>query len=571
MDLGVTTSISNSVSKRVMVTPIVSRPMRDAFPVENANSQAYSLNFTRMDTGNTAPKTVEQYVDDGITLEESQYLPNEAWYRLLTTTVDRWQARTNGCRLRYISDDGSTYYYPEVDVGGFIKTLDRTYTMEANEKITGSLTFTVGTMHMNQAPPNGGMSFDEMDILMSDSERISWYLLHAGGIHSCITSVRITGGSESPFEQATIKISRKKLQEFVPDFKIRGGIRLGRNRLSMDFMGKHTMNVVQVKTGDTITIKAYCLAWAYTVASLPMDMTGTAFEIIADILGDDSYGVSFEGDDFQYCINADYDTSELTMPEGTNVWRVLQICAMFLGCKIYFCDDKAFLIDYRLTNDDSIETNMDLTKVCFDYNQEYTLFKKSDAAIGNRCTGETNIDQEGVDPLANTVVIRGNNGKATVSDGDSVNTYDSVNAGEISIPELKEDGDDAEETETYTPVHQGRVYGECYVSYLREPQRSITFKFRETYHRSGDTSAKWESFFGDVARAGAFYDNSSSDVITNYSDMIGKTDERMPQKLVLSQFERQYPEGLCEYTFGTIANIDLSTSTSQFARALNIS
>ena len=566
IDLGVITSVSNSISKRVMITPIVSRPMRDAFPVESGNSQSYTLQFTRMNTGDTEYKDLEYYRTHGISKEESKLLSNEMWYRVFTMFVDRWQARTNGCRLYFDFDDGSTYYYPNLEVGGFIKSLNRVYSVDANEKITGTLTFTVGTMHMNQAPPNDGTSMDEMDILMSDSERVNWYLLHAGGSHSCITSARVVGGSESPFETVELKISRKKLQEFIPEFKIKGGIRLGRNRLYMDFMGRHTMDVVMVKTGETITIKAYCLAWIYTAAVLPTELKGDAFWLIQTILEDDTYGVSFTESDFQYHVNSGYDDTPITLPEGTNVWRALQICAMYIGCKIYFCDDKAFLIDYRLTEGDVVKSNLDMSRAKFDYTKEYVLFDKSDIDIGNRCTGTTTIDQEGVDPLANTVTIVGTPASIVCSDGDSVETYDSVEAGSISIPELQEDGPDATGDDA---VHQGQIYGDNYVSYLREPQRSISFRFRETYHRSGDESAKWESYFGDVARAGAFYDRSSSDVITNYSDMIGKTDERMPQKLVLSQFERQYPEGLCEYTFGTIANIDLSTSTSQFSRALN--
>jgi len=569
IDLGTLTAMTDTVSKRAMTTPIVSRPMRDTFPVENANSQSYSIRFTRKHPGTTEYNDID-FEEHGITLEQSQKLSNKRWYELMTHMMNRWQARTNGCKLIYIPDNGG-YYHPRMEVGGFVKSLNRRYSVEFNEIYTGTLTFTVGTMHMNQAPPSGGMPFDDMDILISDSERLNWYLLHAGGLHSCITSATITGGSETPFESVELKISRKKLQEFVPEFKFKRGIRLAKNLIRMDFMGKHTLTVVQVKTGDTITLKAYCQAYTYTSAKLATSLDGDAFFLIEYILSDSAYDVTFSGSSFRYYYKKGYDNSRIFLPEGTNVWRALQICAMVMGCKIYFCDDTAYLIDYRATGDDEMVTNIDFTNIRFDYDTRYTLFDKTDTTIGNRCTGETEIDDEGVDPLANTVKIvcsgiqgdYASNREVPYSDPDSVSTYETVEAGTINLPELAD-----EESEEST-VHQATTFAENYMSYLREPQRSITFRFRETYHQQGDKCATWASFFGDVARAGEFYDNSTSELITNYSDMVEKTDVRMPQKLVLSNFVRKYPQGICEYTFGTIANIDLSSSTSQINRAID--
>ena len=54
------------------------------------------------------------------------------------------------------------------------------------------------------------------------------------------------------------------------------------------------------------------------------------------------------------------------------------------------------------------------------------------------------------------------------------------------------------------------------------------------------------------------------------SSLNGKSNTRVPQKLALSSYTRKFPEGTCEYTFGTIKNIDLSSYASEVSNSLNM-
>ena len=566
LDLGTIESVSNSITKRVMVTPIVTRPMSDSFPVESGNSQAYSLTFKRTHSG------TEQYDDQpGTSPETTKLWSNRRWYEALTDAVDRWQARTDGVTLHY-EDDESEYYLPDFEIGCYIKSIDRVYNVSYNEMISGSITFAAGTMYVNSAdspPPSGTVRYDDMDILMSDVTREHWYVLYSGVDHNCISDVSITGGSESPFEYAMINIPRKKLMEFAPNLAMTEGeaksnIVAGKNLIRMNLMGDHSMYVVQVKQGDTIRIKAYCMAWVYQSVTTTTEMRGSAWSLLYGMLITSEYGVSFKGTDIIYRFDPNYDQNDLIIPAGTNVWRMLQICAIILGCKIWFADNKAFIIDYRL-----IGTYPELNDF-----SDLVIFG-NDPIIQRRCIGKSTVDEEGVDPLANQVSIRCRSSMTdmvldttvSASDSASIETFGMKSAGTLDLPELVEyePGDDSNDS----PIDQASVFANNYLSYLKEPQRSITFTMKEVYQRAGDRCPEWKSFFGNAARVQSFYDASTGDVVDNYSALVNHTDEHVPQKLALSSYTRYFPKGACEYSFGIITNIDLSSYASQTTSKLN--
>ena len=474
LDLGTIEAISNSITKRVSVTPIVTRPMADAFPVETGNSQSLSITFKRKHPGMTS------YDDQpGTSVGITSMWSNERWYSELTAAIDRWQARTDGFILHYV--DSGSGYLPSFDIGCYIKSIDRIYKNDFNELISGSINFSIGSMYVNtrdETPPASAPSFDSMDVLMSDTTGDHWYVLYAGSEHNCISKIEITGGSESPFEFAIIHISKKKLMDFAPDLAVKGNIVNGKNLIRMSLMGEHSMYVTQVQHGDTIKIKAYCLAWAYKSANLTTPISGSALDIISGIIFSPEYGVTFERS-FVKWYRSDFDKSTIYIPQGTNVWRTLQICAMVMGCKLWFADDKAYLIDYR-----RIGTNDDIK----DFG-DLVLFGNVDP-IRRRCIGKSKIDDEGIDPLANYVTIECKSAMDSVvytsypyPYTESINTFGKKSAGTLTLPELIQQGDDVENA-----IEQGRAFAENYLSYYGEPQRSVTFTMKEAFHRRGNNS-----------------------------------------------------------------------------------
>lgn len=572
IDLGTVTNISRQINKKAMVTPIVSLPMEDAFPVESGNGQSFSLSFKRVDSRLTS--------SDGTnptTLEISKNHSNKRWYTDLSNAIDRWQARTDGCVLHYVSD---TPYIPSFTKRGYVKNITRAYKNDFNEVITGTLDFTVGTMYVNSGNMPAGEAdetYDQMQVLMSNSARNCWYTLMSGDLYNCISSVTISAGSESSFEYADIVIPKKKLMEFAP--ALIGDIVYAMNEIKMSLMGEHDMIVAKVDTDDDVVIRAYCKAWIYNAGKIPVEIEGSAIDIINMILTDSSYGVSFDTNHIIYSYSKNADRSEIVIPQGYNAWVALQICAIMLRCKIFFADNRAYIIDYTIpgVEDETVTYNSSANGVEISrdmFSEPLVLFTSdSTASTYGRCSGKAKLGKEGVDTLRNYVQISCSGTHGTLQtnvlvkydDPMSTGTFKRVKANNIDLPILTE----ADTGDPDTTFAQGTTFAMNYLTYLREPQRSVTFTLKEAYFDEQSGVRVWKSFFGPSARVGEIRDEYSGEKVDNRSVLKTQLGKRMPQKLTLSSYKRRYPNGTCEYTFGTIAEISLPASTNQINTSLN--
>lgn len=574
VDFGTTTSVSRTVNKKTMITPIVSRPMDDAFPIESGNSQTLSFSFKRTDKGLANDEA------DPTSREISQQRSNAKWYEDVTDMIDRWQARTDGCILHYESD---TPYVPSFTKAGYIRSISRTYKNDYNEMITGTLEFTVGTMYVNaQEPPSEGTweNYSDMQVLMSNPAANAWFVLMAGDEYSCIDSVTIKGGSEQSFEYVEMHVPRKKLMEYAP--ALVDDMADGMNQINMSLMGRHNLILAKADSDDDILIRAYCRAWLYESAVVNHEMIGDAWSIILRILTDDTYGVSFDESHIVFSYSNNADTSEIYIPEGDNVWRVLQICAYLLRCKIFFADDKAYIVDYTVS-DPNDSTSMTRTAqeygdVCKDRMDRPLVLFTSDPNQDTyrRCTGKTKLGKEGISTLKNRISVKcsdaygafNTNASVRYSDTHSTETFKIYDANSLDLPELTEhEATDGEEN--VDEYAQGTGFAMNYITYMCEPQRSVTFSLKEVYRISGTEDRLWQSFFGVSARVAEIIDDYSGESVDNRSVLKGQQGLMVPQKLILSSYKRQYPKGVTEYTFGTISEISLSSSTSQMTTAIN--
>ena len=534
VSLGTIKSISNTFQKKANVTPIVSLNMQSAFPLETGNSQSISISFQHYNG------------QDGKT--------NAEWYTELTQFVDRWQAKTNGCILNLTPPEAFPYQGDLFkNVGGYVKSLTRAYTSDFNELISGSLEFVVGTMCVNDVDPGdageGAVPYSSMYVLISDSKQLNWYPIMYGGDayseYNCIDSMTISGGLEDPFEHVEIKMPKKKLLELYP--MLQGDIIDRQNLLMMDCLGARSMFVDQVKmSSNTVTIKAICHAQYYQERSITGTLTGKPYYIIQNILSSARYGVKF---DLATQLVTNYSENEfnnykLTIPSGTKVWRALQICATILRCRMFFADNMAYLLDYTLPIDD-----------------EHTMFIETIDLQGSndyrrRVVSDTEIDPEGFAPVKNTAVIDAADASEEVYDPDKISydKYESLSKGTIRVPEIS--------------GMLIQYFGQNHLIYLREPQRSATFTIKEMYGRSGFATKLWKSQFGVSAQAGMIVDRTNSDYVTNVSYLFDDGTCAY-QKLCLSSYVRSFPEGTCKYTFGTVANVDLSNNISQTTNTLN--
>lgn len=134
---GAITDLNITYNKSVMTTPIVSRSARNTFALETASSITVTAEFARTSAD-----------------EEETGESNAAWDATLAGMMDRWQAKTNGFRLKYepnSSLDGSgNPYISAFDYNGFMRDVTTKYERGMTQYITGSFTFEVGTMYVSR-------------------------------------------------------------------------------------------------------------------------------------------------------------------------------------------------------------------------------------------------------------------------------------------------------------------------------------------------------------------------------------------------------------------------------------
>lgn len=140
LDFGYVTNIRPTMTKAVSTIPLVSMGADRAFQLETGNTMEYNISFSRVNP--------TSWDDES---EDSTQWSNSKWYAEVTKLADRWQMKTDGCRITYIPKITNPYI-PYIDANGYIKMLTRKYDNKFNELITGTIQFVVGTMYVLSSP-----------------------------------------------------------------------------------------------------------------------------------------------------------------------------------------------------------------------------------------------------------------------------------------------------------------------------------------------------------------------------------------------------------------------------------
>ena len=539
-DLGIVESISERYNKSVATTPIPTMSEDATYAIESDSSIVVTVEFSRVtpDSGTTSGS-------------DSTKWTNGYWYEEIQKIMNRWQARTNGCKLTY-TPGADNPYIPARNYNGYIKTLSRMYQPGDPTVIYVTMEFHVGTMTVQKKTSTQEPSYaEDYEIIMSNGDRTQWFALMKGSVN-CISSYTIEGGMEQPFESITMEIPKNRLTSVAEGLV--DNIIAGKSKMVMKAVGTSTMTVTKCKlSGKTYYVTAYCDAEAIKGYTLDIESSYTPWYWIKYIITSGEYGMSYldqdDGRTFFYTLNpAEGDYDDITFKKGQNIWYILQVCALYLGCKIFFANGCAYCVDYRLS---SVSAGSTYTANAFvDYADLDLYTDKETNALYGRVTGPVTLGNEGIDTVINTQVIQcvDTEGKSVTVEYKAPGITVSRSGNKLPISELIQGGG----------YEQATTLAKNLVDYRLEPQQSISFRLKEM--QDSGSQLAWQPFFSPSARADMIRSIADDVTITNMSED-GKT--RRPQKLLLSQYERSYPEGYTKYTFGIISNIDLAVSTSQ--------
>ena len=619
-DFGTVTNISEQFQKSCSVTPIVTKPKQAAFPLESRTYKTITVSFTRKQPSSPSSSS-----------HDTARWSNADWTEALMKSLDRWQARTDGYRLSYVPASDNPYIAPlrgrdgSSSETGYIKNLSIRAVKGRPESLQGSFEFHVGSMYIRSGTPDTeGYSRKDFSITISDENGSNSVLLMRmgdgeGSDINLVDSCTITAGPEAPFEYAQITIPRKAFSRAYPSLLSEKECRLkaGRNKLIISLAGTSTMTLTKVKLSkNTLTLTAYCDAERIRGATLKSDTELSPGEWVDAILTDPTYwGRSFTSSDIVSSYRSPspgapkYEATEnlvLKFPAGTNIWFILQVAAMICGAKVFFANDKAYVVDYRGESPFGTPPVIDLYS-----GEEYA----------GAVTGEVELDDEGTDTVMNSIRIKCSmpvvkDGRYVESDSGGISstqkeiivrrdgsidiyngektggqyvltalwqddpsadvvyngsekTKDSEGSGTSEEGESGSEGQEGGSTGESEKVTDGATeyfnqawrFGNNLLDYVEEAQQTIRFKMREL---AGSGTGSWKPFFEPRAVARVIKDEVDGVRVDNMSE--DGSEERC-QKLALKTYERSYPECTTEYTWGVLASMDLSSNTSRIQSA----
>lgn len=529
VDLGVVTDYSDSYSFNVSAIKMPTLPAENTFLIDTGSTEALSISFSRRNP------------ESGVS--------NASWLRSIIALVNRWQAETNGCILHIIPDVGEQIEQATEDLNVYIASFTHTYSKGTPDLISCSMKLKVGSLY-GTYDSGPSIASDAMQVLISNSTGTQWYYL-MNSEYNCIEEYTIYGGVNQPFEYIEMSIPRRRLQSFASVLITNNDIIAGKNQLIVNAIGKGNFVITRCKlNNDIYTLTGYSYAEAFrgTVTKRVYSNAYTPYQIIEDILRTgvqlENLSVIYTGEQFvSRCDTTVSWDGEVSFAEGSNAWYVMQICALRLGCKLFFHEDTAYLIDMKETANLNYGGELDLYPVGADVED-----------FGYNVVGSPELGDEGTSQLCTIVSIQytdANSGTTSVNatcNETSFAYYGERGQKTIRIPEIGNESD-------------AMAIGSNYCEYLCESQTSIGFSVRE---RSSDG---WHCAL-DIDRTPERITNNMDEVEITCQPKSSSTSSPFPQMLLQSTFARTYPQGVTEYWYGILQQNDLTQTVSTILTAI---
>ncbi len=157
IDCGVVQSLSDNIHVSTARVPIVTYTAENAFLFDTGTTDSFSAQIIRKNPI-AGENGITEVINDSTVLESADWgdtrsWSNRVWKEALTKFINRWQARTDGCRMIYVpvvqdprGYQGGDVFQRSIDVNVYIKSISFSYSTTSAEVIKATLEFTVGSM-----------------------------------------------------------------------------------------------------------------------------------------------------------------------------------------------------------------------------------------------------------------------------------------------------------------------------------------------------------------------------------------------------------------------------------------
>lgn len=566
IDLGTVSSISDVISVTNSKTEIATLTAEEAFVMDTGGTESITVSSTRKSPDSPS---------DGSS--DSTKWSNAYWVQKLQSLVNHWQAEHDGYVFKVTPSVDVNDEHDAFSVNCYIGSLRVSYEKSTPELVSIQLELKVGSFYGKKNTSTPTVADDDMTVMISDSKGTTYYyLMNNKRSLNCIKSYSISGGINQPFEYIEMKIPRRRLESYASALVTDNDIIAGKNKITVKAVGLGNFVVTRCKlSNDIYSITGYAYAEAFKGAvTAHYDQSITPSAIMKDIL---TNGVSIQGSYVMYdgdSLVIDIDSANdvwngsVDIPADSNAWYVLQLCALRLGAKVFFAENKAYIIDTSLESATQDQGSIAIDTDDTDYVGSPELGDEGTSTVCNVVTvvyndgndsvsvsygnGTASEDSsgtegsEGDDDAGTDTGEEGDDGTATEAEGSNA-YYGDKGSKTIRIPEVLSEAD-------------AKAMAMNYMKYVADSQTSIGFTVKEM------SSKGWHRRHPVDSRASMITDEFDNITVNNVSNSTGQI---KLQLLTQSTFERSYPDGTSEYWFGVQKANDLTQTVSQILTALN--
>ncbi len=471
-----------------------------------------------------------------------------------------------------------------------------------------------GSIHV--AEPIG---FGDEAVIMSDPYNKVDYLLFASNMeYNCVESYSIFTGSEQPFEYVKLKISKKQLSVVAPDLV--GRIVAGKNIVTLIGPGQGQYIVTSCKKSSNVwTVTAYSISEQIrgVVTSNEIQITSYAspFDAITSLAMDAFSRMATGGSSpapvqgvaalFKKSNNKwENETlpgqGVLRFGVGENLWYIISVCALKLGCKLWVADGTLYVVDTTIMTNGppSEDTNTyqvtpstlnftDIDAIYLNTSGEYPYrMTESQQSLLSNIVGLPSPGKEGQEVIRNKVTVTFNesndsrtaDGRGIITDGqDGAGTMKGTAESDVT-GNVKSSIEYFNEKSYTIKIPQfgyknAKAVANQIAAMYCDAETSISFDVRELIEKTiqvGDEtvqSREWQPTFNQLTRVHNIYDYSND--LTVSSRMNFNRNIILPSKAMLSLIEYKFPEHVTTYTFGISTPTDITQNTSIIKNALN--